>query len=325
MVKKSQISRYWQKAMIFLATHGGIKHRVQTNGMVKGLAHGFVGGDSGAAAVQKARQLKQSRVSSSFFFLGEYIKDETMVEAAISELKGVITLAGQSGLDLHTSIDPTQAGLMQSRALCTQNLETLALIIKKKSRPGFRDVLMMDMEDAGVTQVTLDIFQLLCKKGLPMAITLQACLKRTPNDLAMAVDHGVMIRLVKGAFAENKKIAHALGRPTDQAFLKLAHTLLSPKSISNGTFPVFATHDHKLIAKIIRMSEANKIPAREFEFEMLFGVRPKLQKELADKGFRVRVYLPFGRDFWPYTIRRIGENPKNIKFLIRSLIPPHLA
>ncbi|WDP83802.1 MAG: proline dehydrogenase family protein [Desulfobacter sp.] len=134
------------------------------------------------------------------------------------------------------------------------------------------------------------------------------------------MEKSTAVRLVKGAFAEKPKIALQPGNAVDRAYLSLADRLLDPQAIEQGVFPVFATHDPILIKKIIAKAQARKISADQFEFEMLLGVRPELQKNLTNRNFQVRIYLPYGKDIWPYAIRRVGENPKNFKFLIKSIL-----
>lgn len=317
--KNNSPARLWQKAMIRLALSPAVKKIVQNLGPARQLAARFTAGEDPAAAVREAGTLAGRGVTASFFFLGEYVTDPATVSTTLKELGSTVVLARKAGLDLHTSIDPTQAGLMQSREICGKNLEKLARQIQMLGRAGRADVLMMDMEDARVTRDTLALFFSLKEKGLPVAVTLQACLKRTPEDLARAAASGTMIRLVKGAFAESPAIAHSPGEKTDGAFLHLVRTLLSPDVLEKGTCPVFATHDHRMIQSILSLAGTRGIRPDAYEFEMLYGVRPDLQRRLAAMGHRVRVYLPFGRDFWPYSVRRIGENPKNIRFLLRSL------
>lgn len=313
------LSVIWQRAMICLATDPGIRRLAQNNALAKGLAARFVGGMDPRAAVVRAETLARGSIASSFFFLGEYVQDPRVVRQTLEQLAATVGLAKDAGLDLHLSIDPTQAGLMQSKEMCQANIRQLARLIRSQAEPGRTNVLMMDMEDSRVTRDTLDIFMALSRQGLPLGITLQACLRRTSGDLANVMARGCPIRLVKGAFAEKHAIAFRPGPQTDQAFLGLAEQLLSPRSLARGNYPVFATHDHGLIAAITRRARAKGIDPACFEFEMLYGVRPKLQKALAGQGYRIRVYLPFGQEFWPYSVRRIGENPKNIRFLIRSL------
>ncbi len=311
---------FWQRAMIFLATHKGIKQWIQNKSFTQGLASRFVGGKHGSAAVSRALDLKTAGLTASFFFLGEYVRDPAVIARTIISLEKTMVRAIKSELDLHVSIDPTQTGLMQSFDQCKKNLTHLAKQIQTLSRPGYRNLLMVDMEDSRVTGPTLDLFYDLTKQGLPMAITLQACLFRTPEDLVRILETNCSVRLVKGAFAENSAISHPHGRKTDDAYINLARTMLDPINLTKGFYPVFATHDHKMIPRIISLAQSRKIQPNQYEFEMLLGVRPELQQSLLKHGFQVRIYLPYGRDFWPYAVRRIGENPKNMKFFASTLV-----
>lgn len=310
---------FWQRTMIFLATHKGIKQWIQNKSFTQGLASRFVGGKNEGSAVSRALDLKTTGLAASFFLLGEYVRDPAVIAGTMTSLKKTMALAVKFGLDLHVSIDPTQAGLMQSIDQCKKNLTHLAKQIQTLSSPGYRNLLMVDMEDSRVTAPTLALFYDLTKQGLPMAITLQACLFRTPEDLVKVLETNCPVRLVKGAFAESPVISHPHGRKTDDAYLNLARTMLDPINLTKGFYPVFATHDHKMIPRIISLAQSRKIQPNQYEFEMLLGVRPELQHSLLKQGFQVRIYLPYGKDFWPYAVRRIGENPKNMKFLAATL------
>lgn len=308
----------WQKAMIYLATHDKVKQFMEAHLSGSALARRFCGGSDPDAAVQTARYLKTGGRTASLFCLGEYVTDAAVIGKTLNSLERAITAAGHAGLDRHISVDPTQIGLMQGVAPCRDNLFRLARRIG--SGPGTRDVLMIDMEDSSVTDATLGLFHQLANEGLPAAVTLQACLFRTPGDLAKIMERPAMVRLVKGAFAEGPAIAWTRKTDIDRAYRSLARQMLTLDVISKGFYPVFATHDHRMTARISQIARENGIPKQAFEFEMLYGVRPGLETALIKDGFRVRLYLPFGRDFWPYSVRRIGENPGNAKFLLRSLI-----
>jgi proline dehydrogenase len=154
---------------------------------------------------------------------------------------------------------------------------------------------------------------------LPVAITVQAYLHRSPQDLARLVENGAMVRLVKGAFAEKKERSWTSKAAICRAYLRAAAQLLSATAREHGVYPVFATHDHTLIRAITTTIRAQGWSAGSYEFEMLYGVRPALQDELVEEGHTVRLYLPFGTEWWPYAARRIGENPANILFVARAL------
>jgi proline dehydrogenase len=231
---------------------------------------------------------------------------------------------GAAGLDVHLSVDPTQAGAMRSWDECRANVRTLARTVADNTPderdPVRRDVLMIDMEDSSVTEPTLELYRALRREGLPVAVTVQAYLHRTPDDLDSLVRDGAMVRLVKGAFAEPPGLAFTSRRERDDAYRRSLATLLSPEARERGVRPVFGTHDDRMVDLAAHVAGANGWKPGEWEVEMLLGVRPDYQRELVDRGVRLRLYLPFGRDWWPYSIRRVGEKPGNALFVLRTLL-----
>jgi len=141
---------------------------------------------------------------------------------------------------------------------------------------------------------------------------------RTEQDLQKTISNGGSVRLVKGAFAENRKIALTSKKEINQAFFNQSKMMLSPDAKKSRFYPIFATHDDQMIDKINRIASENNWAKDEYEFEMLYGVRVDYQKELVKEGYKLRLYIPYGKDWWPYAIRRVGENPKNIKYLLRN-------
>lgn len=179
---------------------------------------------------------------------------------------------------------------------------------------------MFDMEDASVVDTTVALHNELKEKGLPVALTLQAYLRRTVNDMRAQVNAGSRVRLVKGAFAADSGIAYTRQNDIKANFRSLVEMMLSPEAKGKGFYPIFATHDDGAQQFAIDIARRNGWKPGQYEFEMLFGVRSGLARDLARRGERVRVYVPFGRDWWPYAVRRIGENPRNAVLLARSLI-----
>lgn len=317
--------RLWQQAMISLALNHSIKNFVQNNRSASVFARRFVGAVNELEIIQKAEDLRSKGTLVSFFHLGEYVKDKDKILQTIESLIKVIKGVGNTGLDNNISIDPTQAGLLQGFSFCRNNLIKLASYIQSTSdssiRTSARNYLMIDMEDASVTQATLDLYATLIDRELPAALTLQAALFRTENDLEQIFRHPGAVRLVKGAFAEKSSICHTDKKKIDHQYLNLGKKMLLQNTSEKGFYPIFGTHDHHIIYKLIAHARENNISSDQYEFEMLFGVRPNLQADLIRKKQNIRVYLPYGKDFWPYAVRRIGENPKNIRFLARSLFP----
>ncbi|EGB15951.1 Proline dehydrogenase [Pseudodesulfovibrio mercurii] len=308
----------WQKMMIGLARSASVTRLMQESRYMGRFARRFVGGRDGDEGLARARALRERGLSASLFYLGEYVADPAEIEATRRALSGVAQGLGQAGLDVHLSVDPTQLGAMISWDACRGNVAALARDVAENGRGG-RDVLMLDMEDSSVTEPTLDLYHTLRAEGLPVAVTVQAYLHRTEGDLARLVADGARVRLVKGAFAEPGRVAVTGRAERDEAYRRAIVTLLSPEARERGVYPVFGTHDHRMAAFAEHVAQVNGWQRDRWEVEMLLGVRPAWQRELADRGVSVRLYLPFGRDWWPYSIRRVGENPANLGFVFRSM------
>lgn len=308
--------------MIYLARNERIKSFFQSRKKLSQLATRFIGGKDEDEAMNMDKHLISEHIYSSLYYLGEYVSDLTVVDKTMDSLMRITKMLSKSELDIHISVDPTQIGLQIDRSVCFSNLLKLAENIKenisdnhKKSNKCF---LMIDMEDGSVCDDTIAFYNRLLEKNLPVGITLQAYMYRTESDLQRAVHNGGNVRLVKGAFAEHQKIAFTSKNEINQAFYNQSKIMLSAEAKTSGFYPIFATHDDKMIDKINKVASENNWSKNEYEFEMLYGVRTDYQKELVKEGYKLRLYLPYGKDWWPYAIRRVGENPKNIKYLLRN-------
>ena len=307
--------------MILLARSERVKALAQRQLWLRGLAGRFVCGGTTDDALERSSALARDGITTTMFYLGEYVTDAELIRQTCDQLTTAITGAGAGSLDVCVSVDPTQIGLMSSMDDFVGNARTLAqavLAAAPSPRPG-HDTLMIDMEDAGVTQPTLDAFWTLHDEGLPVAVTIQAYLHRTKADLDRLVDAGAWVRLVKGAFAEPAKVAVRTTADRDSRFRQCVARLLSDKARTSGVYPSFATHDHRMIEEIIAQAEAHGWSPDSYEFEFLYGVRPDLEQSLVKRGHRVRLYLPFGHDWFPYAIRRVGESPRNLRFAVMTL------
>ena len=312
----------WQKFMIYLARNEKIKLFFQSRKKLSQLASKFVGGKDESEALTKNLSLKDENICASLFFLGEYVSDLKVVEKTIDSLMKITKMLSKSRLDIHISVDPTQIGLQIDKSICFSNLIKLAENIRENSTEKHNRInkcfLMIDMEDGSVCDDTITLYNQLLEKDLPVGITLQAYLYRTESDLQKTIDAGGNVRLVKGAFAEHRKIALTSKKEINQAFYSQSKMMLSVEAKTKGFYPIFATHDDKMIDKINKIASENNWAKDDYEFEMLYGVRVDYQKELVNGGYKLRLYLPYGKDWWPYAIRRVGENPKNIKYLLRN-------
>lgn len=308
----------FQKTAIALARSPGIGRSMRALATRTSLARRFVGGADIASAVRTAARLREAHgIRASLFYLGEYVADPAAIEHNTRQAMQACAALGEAGLDVHVSIDPTAVGYMRSDALGHENAVRIADAARRAATGG-RDWVVLDMEDSGIRDRTCALHRELLQAGLPVGLTLQARRRRTPEDLTWAISQRTSLRLVKGAFPE-RALDHQGRARIDQAYLDAASIMLSPAARDAGFLPVFGTHDDRLAGAIMTLARERGWAPDEFEFEMLYGVRPDWQLALRRLGYNVRVYLPFGADWWPYAIRRVGENPRNAWLLARSL------
>lgn len=308
----------FQKTAITLARSPGIGRAMRGLAARTSLARRFVGGADIDQAVRTAVRLREAHgIRASLFYLGEYVADPAAIEHNVGQAIEAATALGQAGLDVHVSIDPTAIGYMRDDALGAGNARRIADRARQAAGGG-RDWVVLDMEDSAIRDRTCALHRTLLAAGLPIGLTLQARRRRTPEDLAWAIGQRTSLRLVKGAFPE--RALDLPGRAAiDHAYLDAASIMLSPAAREAGFLPVFGTHDDRLAGAIMALARERGWAPDAFEFEMLYGVRPDWQLALRRLGYNVRVYLPFGADWWPYAIRRVGENPRNAWLLARSL------
>ena len=313
--------RLWQSTMIALARSAATKRWVQGTRGASTLATRYVAGETAEAGVGRAVTLTVNPgARSSLFYLGEYVDRAELVEENVAAKVEVADLLGRAGLDAHVSVDPTQIGHLIDPALARRNARRIAEAVAAASvgRPGVH-VMMLDMEDQGVTDATIDLHDGFAAAGLPVALTLQAYLRRTEADLKAQVRRGSKVRLVKGAFGAARDVAFATQAEIKANSRRLVDLMFARGAREAGFYPIVATHDGRLQAYAIERAEANGWRPGDYEFEMLLGVRGDVAAGLARRGERVRLYVPFGRDWWPHAVRRIGENPRNAVLLARSL------
>jgi proline dehydrogenase len=316
------IRRSWQSGMIALARSPTAKAVMQRWGAASALAARFVAGATAETAVARAAALQaQHAIRSSLFYLGEYVDRTDLVAENVAAKLAVAALLGRTDLDVHVSVDPTQIGHNLDPATARRHAFTIAAAVQQAAgdRPGVH-ALMLDMEDHSVIDATIGLHDAIRSAGLPAALTLQAYLRRTEADVRAQIRRGTRLRLVKGAFIAGREIAFTRRSEVKANTRRLIDLMFSQGSRDAGFYPILATHDDRLQAYALERAAAAGWRAGEYEFEMLLGVRSDVAEDLARRGQRVRFYLPFGRDWWPYAVRRIGENPHNATLLLRALI-----
>ena len=274
-------------------------------------ARRFIAGETVHEAIEAARTLQAKGFDLTLDYLGESVRTHQEADAASREYVHLMDVIMQSGIERNVSLKLTQLGAGVDRATCIDNLRR---ILEAAERHQF--FVRIDMESSAYTDLTLDIFETLWARGHHnIGVVIQAALKRSDTDVTRVMALGGRIRLVKGAYKEPPDIAYASKSDVDAAFVQLAHRLLD-----SGQYPAIATHDPKMIDATLEYAEKKSVPPSQFEFQMLYGVRRDLQRALSADGYRVRVYVPFGREWFPYFMRRLGERPANVAFVIRAML-----
>lgn len=313
--------RTWQSGMITLARSQTAKTTMQRWGAASALASRFVAGATADQAVAYATALQaQHAIRGSLFYLGAYVDRPDLVAENVAAKLAAAALLGRTGLDVHVSVDPTQIGYSLDPAKAQRAAFTIAEAVQRAAsdRPGVH-ALMFDMEDHSVVDATIALHDAIKSAGLPVALTLQAYLRRTEADIRAQIRHGTRLRLVKGAFAAGSETAFTRRFEVKANSRRLIDLMFARDARDAGFYPILATHDDRPQAYALERAGAAEWRAGEYEFEMLLGVRNDVAEDLARRDERVRLYLPFGRDWWPYAVRRIGENPRNALLLLRAL------
>lgn len=318
--------RLWQSTLIRLARRDGLTRFVQAWRATSALAQRYVAGRTAEGAAQRARQLFDEKgLRASLFYLGEYVTDLDVIRHTIDQKMVVSSALAQAELDVHVSVDSTQIGQLIAAEVTRKNAAEIVRgfnnVLNESGACADRvNVLMFDMEDASVIDDTVALHDGLADRGEQVGLTLQAYLKRTEADLKRQIQRGAKVRLVKGAFVAGDDIAFTTRADIKANTRRLLDLMFSPEARANGFYPIVATHDERIQAYVIEKAREGRWPKDAFEFEMLLGVRGDVAERLAAQGFRTRLYMPFGVDWWPYAIRRIGENPANAVLLARSLV-----
>jgi len=272
----------------------------------RALARRFVAGDTLDDAVAAARELNSSGLLVSLDHLGEEVHDRASAMQATEEYLESLNRIADEDLDSNISVKPTQLGLAIDDGLAMESIDLLATRAKKVGTS-----VTIDMEDSRYTDSTVRLYEKAQAEHGNLGIAIQTYLHRTPQDLARLIPLGGHIRLCKGAYVESEEVALISNPEINAAFVEQMQTLMA----SEETKPAIATHDMSLLDLARDLAVDRNHP---FEFQMLYGVRRELQEQLVTEGYPVRVYLPFGSQWYPYLTRRLAERPSNAWFLVRA-------
>jgi len=274
-------------------------------------ARRFIAGETVQEAIEAAANVQSRGLTATLDLLGESVTNLDEADAATRAYLRVIDTIVTSGVERNVSLKLTQLGLDVDKASAVDNLRK---ILERAEPAGF--FVRIDMENSPYTDVTLEIFETLWQQGhRSIGVVIQSALYRSEQDLETLNAMGARVRLVKGAYQEPASIAYPKKVDVDAAYEREVRMLLA-----HGHYPAIATHDPKLIEFARRCADEHGITRDQFEFQMLYGVRRDLQQALVRDGYRVRVYIPFGREWFPYFMRRLGERPANVMFVVRGIV-----
>ena len=295
-----------RKGILAAADSPRVQGLVRRHGSRLGAAR-FVAGETLDECIAVLRRLNEQGLAANTTLLGEGVLEPTQTEAVVTAYREVIDRIATEGLQANVALKLTHLGLDIDEELAFENLRRLL------EQGSF---IRIDMEQSQFVDATLRIFRRLREAGFDnVGTVLQAYLYRTPDDLESLLDLAPNLRLVKGAYLEPESIAYPHKADVDAVYARLMERMLT----AIGHTAV-ATHDEALIEHAIRYAESHAIERDRFEFQMLYGVRPNLQLDLVRRGYKVLVATPYGPEWYPYLMRRLGERPANILFFVKNTL-----
>ncbi|MFL5347483.1 MAG: proline dehydrogenase family protein [Hyalangium sp.] len=309
MTAATDLSR---SALLFLSRRQGLKDVATRLGPLRELAGRFIAGETLEAAVDAVKVLNAQGLMASFDHLNEAVRNEDETREEIREYRRLLARIDAVGVRANVSLKLTQCGLMLDRRLALENART---VVREATARG--SFVRVDMEESTVTQATLDTVRALHAEfgEERVGAVLQSYLRRTEADARALCAQRVRIRLCKGAYLEGPEVAYQDKRDVDASFLRVMRVLLD-----SGVYHGIATHDERMIDATLDYAAKQRLPTGAFEFQMLYGIRRDLQVRLAQAGFPVRIYVPYGRYWYPYFMRRLAERPANLWFVLKNLM-----
>ncbi|HYJ45212.1 MAG TPA: proline dehydrogenase family protein [Pyrinomonadaceae bacterium] len=300
-----------RNALLYLSRREGLKDFATRFRFFKKMTTRFVAGENIEEAIAAIRDINAKGCTASFDHLNESVANAEETQEEVREYLQILARIDETGIRSNVSIKLTQFGLEIDPELAYRNARQ---IVEDAARRG--NFVRIDMEASGVTQVTLDIFRRLRSEfGLnDVGIVLQSYLRRTFDDVEDLLKIPARIRICKGAYNEPPEVAFADKKEVDENYIRVMKRLLS-----SGIYHGIATHDPRMIEATIEHAERERIDKGAFEFQMLYGVRRDLQTQLARDGYNLRVYVPYGKHWYPYFMRRLAERPANIWFIMKNM------
>jgi proline dehydrogenase len=295
--------------LLYLSQKQAFKKILIGHALGRRMAARFIAGEELEDALKVVRRLNAEGFMVTLDLLGESVQEAAEAEAACQAYVQLLERLAEEGLNSHVSVKLTQLGLAIEEELACRHLNLICECAAK-----YRNFVRVDMEGSAFTEATLRVFRAVNAPREVVGIVIQSYLYRSEGDVEALLKWGARIRLVKGAYNEPRAIAYRHKRDVDRSFSRLMVRMLS-----SGIYHAIATHDERLIAAAQEYARVHDIPPERYEFQLLYGIRRDLQRDLLRQGERVRLYVPYGHQWYAYFMRRLAERPANLLFLLRNL------
>ena len=296
--------------LMYLAHNDTMRNFVIHNGATRAVSRRFVAGEVIDDAIVATRALNQMKMHVSLDHLGENVTDAKEAISAAQDYIAILDRITQAGVDANISVKLTALGLDISQELCEQNV--CRILEYAQQFPIF---VRIDMEGSAYNEQTVDITLRMHKQYEHVGTVIQSCMYSSKKHIEQLNAQGVRVRLVKGAYKEPKTVAFQQKSEVDQNFVRLMSMLLQ-----RGNYPAIATQDEAIINATCKFARDNGISKSAFEFQMLYGIRRDLQEKLVNQGYNLRIYVPYGSQWYPYLMRRMAERPANLFFILSNAI-----
>jgi proline dehydrogenase len=296
--------------LLKLSESKGFAHWVTNNSMTRRMSHRFVAGETLEEALQAARACNDQGMFATLDYLGENVNTTADAQKARDAYLEIFERIAEERINANVSCKLTQLGLDLSSEFC----EGLVLSIAERAA-SYDSFLRIDMEGSAYTQRTVDLVKRVRARTPAVGTVIQSYLYRSESDVNDLLGVGCRIRLCKGAYKEPVDVAYPRKADVDGNYVRLMRMLLP-----SGFYHGIATHDPRMIAHTIRWAAEKQISKDDFEFQMLYGIRKDLQRRLVRDGYRLRIYIPYGQDWFPYVMRRLAERPANLMFFVRNFL-----
>jgi proline dehydrogenase len=296
--------------LLKLSESKSFAHWVTTNPTTRRMSHRFVAGETLEEALQVARACNDAGMHATLDYLGENVSTIGDAQKARDAYLEIFDRIAQERLHANVSCKLTQLGLDLSADFCEGLVHSIA-----ERAAAYDSFLRIDMEGSAYTQRTVDLVKRVRAQTPTVGTVIQSYLYRSESDVNDLLSVGCRIRLCKGAYKEDVEVAYPRKADVDGNYTRLMRILLP-----SGFYHGIATHDPKMIAATIRWAAEKQISKDDFEFQMLYGIRTDLQRQLVRDGYRLRIYIPYGRDWFPYVMRRLAERPANLMFFVRNFL-----